>query len=77
VLTTTTTTGFALANKSSPPKVEVMYTPLDFWPVMRHAFSTIRPAKIVLVEAEIWPNLAAEAHAHRIPLVWQCAVAAV
>ena len=69
VLTTTTTTGFALANKSSPPWVEVMYTPLDFWPVMRRAFSTIRPAKIVLVEAEIWPNLAAEAHAHRIPLV--------
>jgi 3-deoxy-D-manno-octulosonic-acid transferase len=45
-----------------------MYTPLDFWPVMRRAFSTVRPAKIVLVEAEIWPNLAAEAHAQRIPL---------
>jgi len=68
VLTTTTTTGFALANKSSPPWIEVMYTPLDFWPVMRRAFSTIRPAKIVLIEAEIWPNLAAEAHAHCIPL---------
>ena len=69
VLTTTTTTGFALANKNAPPWIEVMYTPLDFWPVMRRAFFTIRPAKIVLVEAEIWPNLAAKAHAHRIPLV--------
>jgi 3-deoxy-D-manno-octulosonic-acid transferase len=69
VLTTTTTTGFALANKNAPPWIEVMYTPLDFWPVMRRAFSTIRPVKIVLVEAEIWPNLAAEAHAQRIPLV--------
>jgi 3-deoxy-D-manno-octulosonic-acid transferase len=69
VLTTTTTTGFALANKNAPPWIEVMYTPLDFWPVMRRAFSTIHPAKIVLVEAEIWPNLAAEAHAQRIPLV--------
>jgi len=69
VLTTTTTTGFALGNKNAPPWIEVMYTPLDFWPVMRRAFSIIRPAKIVLVEAEIWPNLAAEAHAHRIPLV--------
>jgi 3-deoxy-D-manno-octulosonic-acid transferase len=36
---------------------------------MRRAFSTIRPAKIVLVEAEIWPNLAAKAHAQRAPLV--------
>jgi 3-deoxy-D-manno-octulosonic-acid transferase len=69
VLTTTTTTGFALANKNAPPWIEVMYTPLDFWPVMRRAFSTMRPAKIVLVEAEIWPNLAAKAHAQRIPLV--------
>jgi 3-deoxy-D-manno-octulosonic-acid transferase len=69
VLTTTTTTGFALANKNAPPWIEVMYTPLDFWPVMRRAFYTIRPAKIVLVEAEIWPNLAAKAHAQRIPLV--------
>src|SRR6266496_1913478 len=42
VLTTTTTTGFALANKNARPGIEVMYTPLDFWPVMRHAFSTMR-----------------------------------
>jgi len=69
VLTTTTTTGFALANKNALSRIEVMYTPLDFWPVMRCAFSVIRPARIVLVEAEIWPNLAAEAHARRIPLV--------
>jgi 3-deoxy-D-manno-octulosonic-acid transferase len=69
VLTTTTTTGFALANKNALPRIEVMYTPLDFWPVMRRAFSVIRPTRIVLVEAEIWPNLAAEAHARRIPLV--------
>ena len=68
VLTTTTTTGFALACKNALPWIEVMYTPLDYWPIMRRAFSVIRPARIVLVEAEIWPNLAAEAHACRIPL---------
>src|SRR5437899_807023 len=68
VLTTTTTTGFALANQNAPPWIEIMYTPLDYWPIMRQAFSVIRPARIVLVEAEIWPNLAAEAHTRRIPL---------
>jgi len=68
VLTTTTTTGFALARKTAPPWVEVMYTPLDYWPIMRRAFSVIRPLRIVLVEAEVWPNLAATAHARRIPL---------
>ena len=68
ILTTTTTTGFALARKNASPWMEVMYTPLDYWPIMRRAFSVIRPARIVLVEAEVWPNLTAAAHAHRIPL---------
>jgi 3-deoxy-D-manno-octulosonic-acid transferase len=68
VLTTTTTTGFALARKNAPPWIEVMYTPLDYWPIMRRAFSVIRPARIVLIEAEVWPNLAAAARTRRIPL---------
>ena len=68
VLTTTTTTGFALARKTAPSWIEVMYTPLDYWPIMRRAFSVIRPTRIVLIEAEVWPNLAAAAHARRITL---------
>ena len=68
VLTTTTTTSFALAKKTSPPWIEVMYTPLDFWPIMRQAFAVIRPRRIILVEAEVWPNLVAIAHARRIPI---------
>src|SRR5215471_883891 len=68
VLTTTTTTGFALARKTAPAWIEVMYTPVDYWPIMRRAFSVIRPARIVLVEAEVWPNLAGAAHARQIPL---------
>ena len=68
VLTTTTTTGFALARKTAPAWIEVMYTPLDYWPIMRRAFSVIRPVRIILVEAEVWPNLAAAAHVRRIPL---------
>jgi len=68
VLTTTTTTGFALARKAAPAWIEVMYTPLDYWPIMRRAFSVIRPARILLIEAEVWPNLAAAARARRIPL---------
>src|SRR4029450_13550807 len=69
VLTTTTTTGFALANKNAPPWIEVMYTPLDYWPIMRRAFSVIRPTRILLVEAEVWPNLVALAHERRIPTI--------
>src|SRR5438046_2117843 len=69
VLTTTTTTGFAFANRNAPDWIEVMYSPLDFWPITRCAFATIRPKAIVLVEAEVWPNLVAEAHNRNIPIV--------
>ncbi len=68
VLTTTTTTGFSFANRSAPPGIEVMYNPLDFWPVTRRAFAVIRPARVVLIEAEIWPNLVAEAHVREVPI---------
>ncbi|MDQ3414563.1 MAG: 3-deoxy-D-manno-octulosonic acid transferase, partial [Verrucomicrobiota bacterium] len=67
-LTTTTTTGFALAQKHSPDWMEVLYTPLDFWPIMRRAFAVIRPSRVILVEAEVWPNLTAIAHETGIPL---------
>src|ERR1044072_7867486 len=69
VLTTTTTTGFALANKNAPPWIDVLYTPLDYWPIMRRAFLAIRPTRIVLVEAEFWPNLVALAHERRIATI--------
>jgi 3-deoxy-D-manno-octulosonic-acid transferase len=68
VLTTTTTTGFAFAEARAPDWIEVMYNPLDFWPIMRRVFSVIDPQRIVLIEAEIWPNLVALAHARRIPI---------
>src|SRR2546421_2537077 len=68
VLTTTTTTGFSFAEARAPDWIEVMYNPLDFWPIMRRAFSVINPQRIVLIEAEIWPNLVALAHAKRIPI---------
>lgn len=68
VLTTTTTTGFSFARKNAPSWMEVMYMPLDFWPIMRRAFSVIRPDRIVLVEAEVWPNLVAQAHRRTVPI---------
>lgn len=68
VMTVTTTTGFAFANRSSPDWIDIMYSPLDFWPIMRRGFEAIRPTKILLVEAEVWPNMVAEAAARKIPI---------
>ncbi len=69
VLTTTTTTGHALAQKSAPDWTDVLYAPLDFWPVMRRVFRVIAPQRIILIEAEVWPNLVAGATRRKIPIV--------
>jgi 3-deoxy-D-manno-octulosonic-acid transferase len=68
VLTTTTTTGFAFATQEARAGMEVLYSPLDFWPIVRRAYAVIRPIRVLLVEAEVWPNLAAETRGRRIPL---------
>jgi 3-deoxy-D-manno-octulosonic-acid transferase len=68
VVTTTTTTGFQVAASQATATLEVLYKPLDFWPIVRRAFAVVRPVRIILVEAEVWPNLAAEARNRRIPL---------
>ncbi len=68
VLTTTTTTGFAFATQEASERMEVLYSPLDFWPIMRRAYAVIRPIRVILVEAEVWPNLAAEARGRGLPL---------
>jgi len=61
VLSTTTSTGFFLADKERSDWLEPIYNPIDFLWVARHAVRIIRPARLILVEAEIWPNLTAEA----------------
>ena len=68
VMTVTTTTGFAFANRNAQDWIDVMYSPLDFWPIMRRGFEAIQPKKILLVEAEVWPNMVAEAAARKIPI---------
>ena len=55
VISTTTPTGFAIAEQSD---VNVaIYNPVDLWPVTRRALKVIDPRAMVLVEAEVWPNL--------------------
>ena len=68
VLSTTTTTGFALASKSSSEWLEAVYNPVDSPPFIRRALDLIQPSRIILVEAEVWPNLAVSARKRGIPV---------
>ncbi|MEA3187177.1 MAG: 3-deoxy-D-manno-octulosonic-acid transferase [Chthoniobacter sp.] len=58
VLSVTTSTGFAIADKARADWLEAIYNPLDVPVFVRRALNAIRPARLVFVEA-VWPNLLA------------------
>jgi len=56
VISTTTSTGLAIARRTYPDLV-TFYAPLDFsWSTWR-AVARVRPTVLALVELELWPNL--------------------
>jgi 3-deoxy-D-manno-octulosonic-acid transferase len=61
VLSTTTSTGFKLAATRKTSWLEPIYNPLDFLPIARRAVRLIRPRLLILIEAEVWPNIVCEA----------------
>jgi 3-deoxy-D-manno-octulosonic-acid transferase len=70
VVSTTTTTGLALARKTYPDLV-TFYVPLDFSWATRRAVACVRPTILALVELEVWPNLirAAKGTGARVAIV--------
>ncbi len=68
VLSTTTSTGYAVAIDNAPPNLLVIYNPVDIPLCASRALSVIRPIMLVLVEAEVWPNLAALAKRRGVPI---------
>lgn len=71
VLTTTTPTGYALASefaRRQDGRVVVLYSPLDLPTVGTRFLEELAPTQLVLVEAEVWPNLVASAVRLGIPI---------
>ncbi len=60
VISTTTTTGLAVARRTYPDLL-TFYAPLDFSWAARRAMARVRPTVLALVELELWPNLIREA----------------
>ncbi len=56
LISTTTSTGLAVARRTFPDLV-TFYAPLDFTWSTRRAVERIRPTVLALVELELWPNL--------------------
>jgi 3-deoxy-D-manno-octulosonic-acid transferase len=71
VLTTTTPTGYGLAQEAEHAgkgRVVALYSPVDLPGVGGRALRRLKPQRVVLVEAEVWPNLMASAKAAQIPV---------
>jgi 3-deoxy-D-manno-octulosonic-acid transferase len=68
VTTTTTSTGMGELQRKLPPEVIKLYYPVDCFFTVRRALAAINPAALVLVEAEIWPNLLWRAQSLGLPL---------
>jgi len=70
VISTTTTTGMALAKKKYAGYA-VFYCPLDFSWATAAAMRRIRPDALVLAELELWPNLiwAAKQYGARVAVI--------
>jgi 3-deoxy-D-manno-octulosonic-acid transferase len=67
VVSTTTSTGMGELEKKLPADVQRLYYPVDFPWSVRRALDAIRPAAVVLVEAEFWPNFLWQVHARGLP----------
>ena len=68
VVSTTTTTGMGVLQRRLQAGVNAVYYPIDWLPFVKRAFKALNPAAVVLVEAEIWPNLFWEAETRSVPM---------
>ena len=69
VISSTTDTGLARAHAIYGQDYSVFYFPFDLSWVMARAFKRLRPSIVLLMELEVWPNMAAIANAQNVPLV--------
>lgn len=69
VISTTTDTGYAQADKLFGRKWQVFYFPFDVSWIIRRAFDRLKPSICLLMELEVWPNFIFTAHERRVPVV--------
>jgi len=68
VVSTITTTSMGELERKLPADVHRFYYPIDWLPFVKSTFRSLNPAAIVLVEAEIWPNLFWQAKSTNVPV---------
>lgn len=70
VISTTTETGQKLANERFDFAAAIIYFPFDWAWIVRRVLRAVRPACVLIVETEIWPNFMREANRAGVPVVF-------
>ena len=70
VISTTTSTGYALGlqRRADRQWIEIIYNPIDFYPIVSLCWRQIRPREAILIDSDLWPSFLALAKAHRSPV---------
>jgi 3-deoxy-D-manno-octulosonic-acid transferase len=70
VISTTTSTGYALGQqrRENRPWIEIIYSPIDFHPIVSACWGRIRPREVILIDSDLWPSFLAVARAHQTPV---------
>ena len=68
LVSTTTSTGHAIARERVRAPDAMIYFPVDFPPVVRRVLRLVRPKALIVVESELWPNLVRGASRRGIPV---------
>jgi 3-deoxy-D-manno-octulosonic-acid transferase len=70
IVSTTTNTGQAVARERLSFADAVIYFPLDWGFSVRCAFDAVKPALVLILETEIWPNFLREAGRRKVPVLF-------
>jgi 3-deoxy-D-manno-octulosonic-acid transferase len=70
IISTTTQTGQALARERVKAADAVIYFPFDWAFCVRRALDAVRPALVIVLETEIWPNFLREADRRKVPVIF-------
>ncbi len=68
VLATGTATGHAVATAAAIPGLRVTYSPLDLTSMVRRYLNRFEPARVILIEGEVWPHLLLACRRRGIPV---------
>jgi len=69
VISSTTDTGLAAAQRFFAPAHDVFQWPMDFSWAVKRAMNRLRPDLVILIEGEAWPNFLAECNSRGVPAV--------